>query len=280
MLADGFNDIKEKCKNGSGYIFGRDENGDTMLHYAASAGNLNATKQLMMLGACPLIYNSVGMTPLCNAAGCDNVSVLKFLLKRSCSGLLDYDRAELMAIAAAKGKYENLEFMLKNGFDCNVCYRGDTILYWAMQSARLDVTRLLCEHGADINVANDEGNTPIFDASAVGLIEILEYLINHGADIDKSRNDGDTPLILASCYNKIDAVKILLLHKCNIEAKTNDGVTALLYAISHGHVEIVQLLLDHGADKNIVDKRNKGIHVYCNRIKNKQVRNKMNEILQ
>ena len=280
MRVKGFSDIKKKCKYDSSYIFGRDENGNTMLHYAACDGSLDVIEQLMSLGSCPFIYNNIGMTPLSNAAGCDNVSALKFLIEKSYFGLLDDDRAELMAIAASKGKYENLEFMLNNGFNCNVCYRTDPILYWALQSAKLDIIRLLCEHGADVNAVNDEGAAPVFDASAAGLTDILEYLINHGACVDNKTNDGSTPLIIACCYNQIDVVKILLSNKCNIEIKTNDGITALLYAIGCGNTELVQLLLNNGANRNVIDNKNKGITVYCNRIKNKKIRNTMKEILQ
>jgi len=280
MLVDGFNYVEEKCKNEVGYIFERDEDGNTMLHYAACDGNLDAIKQLIILGACPFIYNRIAMTPLSNAAGCGNVSCLKSLLEISHYGLLDHDRAELMAIAASKGKYENLELMLNEGFDCNLYHREDPILYWAMQSESLDIVKLLCEHGAEVNAVNDVGNAPLYDASANGLIGILEYLISYGACIDKPMNNGSTPLIIACCYNQVGVARILLSHGCDMEAKTKDGITALLYAIGYGNVELVQLLLNKGADKNITDKRNKGISSYCNRIKNRHVKDSMKELLQ
>jgi ankyrin repeat protein len=279
MCIDGFKDIEEKCRKDTGYIFGRDDKGNTMLHYAAGDGNLNAIEKLMNHGSCPFICNSFGMTPLSNIAGCDNSLALKYMLERSYPGLLDDNRAELMAIAASKGKFENLNLMISNGFNCDAYYRGDPILYWAMQSASLDIIRLLHKHGADINAINGEGKTPIFDASGFGLADILEYLISHGACIDKATSDGTTPLIIASCYNQIDVTRILLSHNCDIDAKTTGGITALLYAVVYGNVEIVRLLIDNGADKNIADRKNKGIDAYCNRIKSKRIKNQMKTVL-
>ena len=279
MCILGFEGLSEKCKIDPSFIFGRDDEGNTLLHFAAFDGNMDAVNQLMLLGACPFIYNALGMTPLSNAAGCNNVSALEFLLKRSHAGIVDFDKAIMMAIAASKGKFENLELMLNEGFDCNTSYREDPIIFWAMQSASIDVVQLLCEHGASINAANTEGMTLLYDASANGLVDIAEYLLGLGACIDKSSKNGSTPIIIASCYNQIDIAKTLILHKCDINKKCNDGVTALLYAIGYGYVELVQLLLDNGADKDATDKMNRGAKAYCKRIKSKLKRNRMEEAL-
>lgn len=279
MCVAGFDIIKEKCENDPSFIFGRDEDGYTMLHYAVDNDDLNTVEQLIRFGSCPFIYNKNGMTPLTHAALCDNESIFEFLLDKSSMGILEDDQAELMAIAASKGKYKNLKTMLKNGFNSNAYYRDDPILYWAMQSASLEIIELLYEYKADVNAVNDEGKTAIFDAAGFGLADIMEYLISRGANIDKASEGGTTPLITASCYNKTECARILLSKKCNIEAKTKDGITALLYAVNYGHIEMVQLLLDNGAEKSTKDKKNRGIEVYCNKIKNKRIKNKMIEII-
>jgi ankyrin repeat protein len=42
--------------------------------------------------------------------------------------------------------------------------------------------QLLLEHGADVNVRDDEGNTPSEFASLKGYQEIVELLSAHGAE--------------------------------------------------------------------------------------------------
>jgi ankyrin repeat protein len=279
MCNIGFSTIQERCKKDASFIFGCDETGNTMLHYAAYDGNTNAIEYLLGLGSCPLLINNVGMTPLSNAAGCENVEALKLLINKSLSGLLVDDQNMLLAIAASRGRYENLEYMLNAGFKSDAVYRGDPILYWAMQSSNLEIVRLLCENGSDVNAVNSEGKAPIFDAAGFGLIHILKYLLSKGAYVDIPADDGTTPLIIASCYNQIDIVRVLISKECNIEAKTNDGITALLYAVGHGYIELVKLLLKNGADKCVVDNKKRDITKYFNQIKNKQLRDRMKAIL-
>ena len=51
-------------------------------------------------------------------------------------------------------------------------------------------SKILSWAGADIEVRDDDGNTPLIYASIYGHIEIVKYLIDQGADIEIRNNYG------------------------------------------------------------------------------------------
>lgn len=83
----------------------------------------------------------------------------------------------------------------------------------------------------------------------------LRTLLNRGANINIKNNHGYTPLMWAAFNNKIDIVELLLDHSTdiNINAKDTSGYTPLMRAIFNKNIKMVELLLKHGADINIED---------------------------
>ena len=55
------------------------------------------------------------------------------------------------------------------------------------------MSQLLIEHGADPNVVNNYGSTPLHLAARNGHKEVTKLLIERGTDMDKADNDGYTP---------------------------------------------------------------------------------------
>ncbi|KAH9988638.1 ankyrin repeat-containing domain protein [Russula vinacea] len=94
---------------------------------------------------------------------------------------------------------------------------GSTPLNFALQyrSKNIDpgVVRLLLDHGADPNVLAEyqSGNTPLHRASRSGRIEIARLLIEHGANVEVQDDLGRTPLDVAT-FELHEIVKLLLEH--------------------------------------------------------------------
>ncbi|KAF6844647.1 ankyrin repeat domain-containing protein 52 [Colletotrichum musicola] len=122
-------------------------------------------------------------------------------------------------------------------------------LYYA---ARLKVTskssRILLEKGADITVANTNGETPLNAASWNGHFEVVKILLENGANVSVADTDGWTPLNAASSNGHLDVVKILLEKGADITVADTDGWTPLYAASSNGHLDVVKILLEKGAD--------------------------------
>eukprot|EP00057_Strongylocentrotus_purpuratus_P015138 XP_011669612.1 PREDICTED: serine/threonine-protein phosphatase 6 regulatory ankyrin repeat subunit B-like [Strongylocentrotus purpuratus] len=75
---------------------------------------------------------------------------------------------------------------------------------------------------------------------------VTEYLINHGADVEKATPDGQTPLHHAASLGHLKASTILLSHGANMDIEDNDGCSALYSAVMNGHLNVVRYFISQG----------------------------------
>mgnify|MGYP001597423749 CR=1 FL=1 len=88
---------------------------------------------------------------------------------------------------------------------------GLTPLFYAVNSSRSDVGKLLIEKGADVNaVSNSNGWTPLKWAVCDGYLDIVRLLIEKGVDVNTKDNFGKTPLSWAKWGDQSDIAKFLI----------------------------------------------------------------------
>ncbi|KAJ8913657.1 hypothetical protein NQ315_007374 [Exocentrus adspersus] len=92
-------------------------------------------------------------------------------------------------------------------------------------------------------------DTPLHSASALGQTESVRLLIRTGADVNLRNRRGLTPL--HTCVHHLETCELLLLHGANIDATDRRGLTALHYAAESGDLETVCMLLYYNADANV-----------------------------
>jgi ankyrin repeat protein len=68
--------------------------------------------------------------------------------------------------------------------------------------------------------------------------------------LDVASEDGITPLIAASSEGHAECVKMLIDAKADVNAKDKDGTNSLMAASARGHLEVVTALLAAGANVN------------------------------
>ena len=124
---------------------------------------------------------------------------------------------------------------------------GQTSLY-----GHLARVRELCDWRADIEAADTDGCTPLYNASVQGHLDIVRELLARGANIETANNNGATSLIIASYNSHLDIVRELLARGANVNAVTNRGWTPLILTSYYGHVKVIRALLAAGADKRRV----------------------------
>jgi ankyrin repeat protein len=163
--------------------------------------------------------------------------------------------------AAERGDTATVQRILADGADINVQdARGRTPVLAATHANRVETARALIQAGADVNIRDDIKDNVLLYAGAEGLLDILRLAIAAGADTRITNRFGGTALIPAAERGHIAIVEELLTHSdVDVNHVNNLGWTALLEAIvlSDGgprHQQIVQRLIDHGADINIADK--------------------------
>jgi ankyrin repeat protein len=127
---------------------------------------------------------------------------------------------------------------------------GETSLYLASSSGKLDVARFLIERGADIHTNDDN---PLHSASQNGHLDVMQMLIDIGIAIDIRNRIQMTPLALSSTKGKVEVARFLIERGADVTVRDNNGCqwSPLHFASGNGHLDMARLLLDRGVDANI-----------------------------
>jgi len=187
------------------------------------------------------------------------------------------DGGSSLGLAAAYGHVEILKLLLEAGANVNNQgnRHGQTPLLRAVTgiitsemfvntgARHLVGVQLLLEAGADVDVANFEGLTPLMCASGCSQgqpsscehqLEMLALLLEHGARTDlEAHGGGWRGKNALSCAIKKDALcatrsaELLLDSGADIDAQSVHGYTALFAAVASNDVEAAQMLVDRGA---------------------------------
>lgn len=108
------------------------------------------------------------------------------------------------------------------------------------------VLKVLLEHGADVNVRNKFGETPLLRSLQYGHEPLARLLIEHGADVNATTEEGETALMVAVKRKNEGLVRLLIDSGANVDAQDTFGNTALSIAAELKEGQgIVQILTDH-----------------------------------
>ena len=119
---------------------------------------------------------------------------------------------------------------------------GATPLLRAAKAGDVEAVRLLLQHGANPNLPNIQGVTPLMAAAGLGSNEIdtrgrfktqpdqvasIDLLVKAGADVNAHDSRGQTALHGAALFGYDDVIKDLVAHNADINAKDAKGMTPL-----------------------------------------------------
>lgn len=111
---------------------------------------------------------------------------------------------------------------------------GESALHLVVQRRDLTWLRFLLQQGANPNLGDNAGVTPLQVATRLGFIEGLAALVEGGANVDVADTTGETPLIGAVHRRDAEMVKLLLAHGANPLRTDNSGRSARDYALLMG----------------------------------------------
>ena len=92
------------------------------------------------------------------------------------------------------------------------------------------VTKLL-QSGADVNVKDDRGATPLMYAAAVGSEAMMRRLIEAGADVNARNSFQATALLW--CSNSLPRVRLLVEHGADVNMRSKQGHAPVEVAAHH-----------------------------------------------
>jgi ankyrin repeat protein len=285
----GITPLLKACENGDAAIIekllkaGADPNtaqpeGETALMTAARTGNLDAVKILLDHGArVNAKENWRGQTALMWAVAEKHVDVVQLLIQHGAdvnarSRVFDYSRLQ--------PKQGSVPMNYPRG--------GFTALLFAARGGDVESARALINAKADANLGDPDNTTPLLEAIVNFHFDLAAFLLDHGADPNVRDIHGRSPLyaavdmhsldtstrpnpVVSDKIDSLDIIKALLAHKANPNARLNEpipprgpldvadytmgeGATPFLRAAKAADLEVMRLLLAKGADPLLATK--------------------------
>lgn len=156
--------------------------------------------------------------------------------------------------AVNRKDFTAMQDLLDKGADVNVQnVRGVTPLFAAIIAKNEPMIDWLLAHNASPNVRSSVGDNPMIEVARSGNEGLLKKLIKAGGDVNLANTLGSTPLMEACVARQLGSVRILLDAGADVSLRTNQGTSALLNAARSHEYEMVELLLDAGANANEAD---------------------------
>ncbi len=229
---------------------------EAALYAAARTGRVDRALELVDAGADALAKPPIDdrdqrSLPVL-AAVLPDLRLLRVLIGRGAE--LNTPHAGMTPLLAATrdswhGRPEAVMTLLANGADPRANDgEGNTPLHHAARSSDPGVAALLRDAAAELDVANNDGFTPLGVSCSVGNWRLARFLLERGA---KAEVEGALPALLAAAgTDEDDAAGVLLLlkHKAKVDTRDAEGRSALHVAAASGHAGIVSALIDAGAD--------------------------------
>lgn len=167
----------------------KDEFGGTPLHWSAFFGKPQIAAVLIAAGANVNAKDKNGFTPLdatSGQTGAGKMKVAELLKKADASSTVAAAGGEpSIWILVSTGDVAAVKKHIASGADLDAPepQGGSTLLLLAAFAGKLEVTKLLIEHDADVNARNNEGSTALSSSTFACHTEIVQLLVDSGADV-------------------------------------------------------------------------------------------------
>jgi len=176
---------------GGADINGRDRGGNTMLHLAAQAGDMNLVRALLAKRADPNARTPKSMAPAARGGG-----------GFGRGGVAGEQTPLLMA---ARADHEDvMRALVAAGADPTLrAQDGTSVLMAAAAGARLETFRYAYEIDPNVDLVTTTGNTPMHVAVGMNgrtqpeVCEVIQFLADHRAKLDEMNGAGRTPIAIA-----------------------------------------------------------------------------------
>lgn len=226
----------------------KEGNGRTILHFAASRGDVEIFRYLASEDNSEVFneQDKNGNTPLFIAVQHDNLPLVKYIIeeKKADIKMTRTGGTTILHIACSTGNAALVEYLAARGADLEAGSEAGTPLQWAITTQRKDIVKILLSKGANPNSTSAKQEfmpAPLILAIDARDKELFDLLLQHGADFNSKDRDGWSALQFAAEINQVEFCKKLLEGGAdpNYECK---GQTALDLAFLNGQMEAVALL--------------------------------------
>lgn len=240
-------------------VASRDEKGWTALHGAAYQAHVATVRLLLEMRADVAVQDNKGQTPLHLAAG-HGASLERVAMPDT------HQDSILSSLQFEQDRIDVIRLLHEHGADiAAVDNDRRTPLHLAVTNEHETVALLLIEKGADSAIWKERSKRRmmIHIAAQQGYEKVVRVLLEMGRDVNEADDAKRTPLHLAAKHGHLATARLLLGKGADIEARDDVHWTPLHSAAYSGHPKIVNLLLENGANISARSKRSQLTPLHC-----------------
>ncbi|OPB44043.1 hypothetical protein A0O28_0023610 [Trichoderma guizhouense] len=231
------------CEHGASTDTVIDEKNRTLLHLAAYRGDLEAVRLLIQRGASTTVQGEGGLTPLHYAVLLDREDIVTLLASDIAgSSSLDVTDAKgntALSLATQKKNPTATRILIHRGASYKVAdSKGLTPIHHAARLGFKKGLRMLLDSGGDPNSPDSNDFTPVHHAvNGYADSGLVKMLAESGANLDVEDGSGRTPLMLAAQLGKHELVVCLLDVGADAEVEDGGGHRAFHYGESYPNIQ-------------------------------------------
>jgi hypothetical protein len=118
--------------------------------------------------------------------------------------------------------HRTLDRHLPRGCQCQGRLLRESVVSCVRQGRHRHCLSLL-QRGADVNVLDKSGRSPLHRATEGGRIDIVQIVTQHNADVNLQNSDGDSALVLASFKGEMEISRLLLQRGADVNFQNQRG---------------------------------------------------------
>jgi len=204
------------------------------LHSAVVKGDAASVDLLLKAGAKTKTQDTDGLSPLHSAVMKGDAASVQLLVDaKADTNTQDNDGRSPLHSAVSRGNAASVKLLVDAGADTKTQDKnGHTALDYAASNGDMNSIRALKDKGA-LDDKDSGGNTALNRAASRGDIKSIIALSNAGADVNIANNKGDTAQVIAANQGKTDAMQILKLAGQRTTNRTIDA------AFNSGNVQTI-----------------------------------------
>ena len=223
---------------------------------AITTGQIDAAKHMIKDSADYYQHNKSGESALTAAILTNNVEMVTLLEKKAVINLKNKAGETPLTLAIKHGNKAIIDIIMQRAKAALKNNAGEAPLFLALDLKDFHLMKQLLENGADIN-RKSNGITPLSKAVELNDYKLVGFLVKNGAIPNIANDNGEIPLYLAA-KNGYDIISGILIAKSpdaysDANWTSLIGETLLNIATANGHLEIVNLLIRNGAEVNTTD---------------------------